>query len=48
MQEDKLEKAIILFQEKDDGALGHQERGRMSMDGTDSAWRTGLAMDGVE
>lgn len=34
MQEDRLEKAILLFQEKDDRALGHQERGQMSTDGT--------------
>lgn len=33
MQEDKLEKDIV-FQETDDSALGHLERGQMSMDGT--------------
>lgn len=34
MQEDKLEKVIIVFPEADDSALGHQERGQKSMDGT--------------
>lgn len=34
MQEDKLEKGIIVFQGKDDSALGHLERGQVSMDGT--------------
>lgn len=34
MQEDKLEKDIIVFPEAGDSALGHLEREQKSMDGT--------------